>query len=344
LLGDLGLFFFYNKEQSLYFSLLKMISLFEISFIYSKFLYENNIFCKYDIFKGIISFLTHNIINIKCNNNSNNDSNNDDSIHESFYFFHSMKILYIFLNISLFIETIMLITRPFGQSKKKAKIYYIISTLIIIMCYFLQNIISSQVLEYFYYASYGIFSLTAFVSIIFVIKRFCWKKPLIQGAKNLFVLRHIIYIIVLSVILIIELGYVTFGLSQNLINYIVNGLGFIMSIIKISDSICIRSNNKTKNKKSAVSMISSNLNVEFMCCILYGMTDIFVKNQNQISVNLLSKKKQIIHTIKYINTIDSSNVGNINEIQLHVSVQDLGNSLIPEKKKHEENKKIIKNK
>jgi hypothetical protein len=81
-----------------------------------------------------------------------------------------------------------------------------------------------------------------------------------------------------------------------------------------------------------------------MCCILYGMTDIFVKNKNQISVNLLSKKKQIIHTIKYINTIDSSNVGNINEIQLHVSVQDLGNSLIPEKKKPEENEEIITDK
>ena len=179
---------------------------------------------------------------------------------------------------------------------------------------------------------YIAFISTAVISILFVIKRFCWNKPLIQGAKNLFVLRHIIYVVVLSGILALEFEYVTFGMKDDIIKYIIYGLGLIMSIIKISDNFFVKSSNKNKNKKTAASMISSNLNVEFMCCILYGMTDIFVKNKNLNLENLSSQKEEIIHTINYINTISSSNIKNITEIQLNVSIDDLGSVLIPDQK------------
>ena len=51
-------------------------------------------------------------------------------------------------------------------------------------------------------------------------------------------------------------------------------------------------------------MISSNLNVEFMCCILYGMTEILEKKKNQINYDAKNEKEKT-HTIKYLNTIDS---------------------------------------
>ena len=64
-------------------------------------------------------------------------------------------------------------------------------------------------------------------------------------------------------------------------------------------------------------MISSNLNVEFMCCILYGMTDIFMKNKNQ-SLNNIKTTREKTHTIKYLNTIDSKR-NDIKSIVLEVS-------------------------
>ena len=315
LLADLYLFIFYNEEQSLYSKLLKMISLFEISFIHTKIYIEFKDYINKFSTK-IIQFISIKEISI-----------NYDNLKVSFL------AVYIFLNIILFIETILLITRPFSQSKKKAKLYFFLSTLLMIIYYIiLGNISGDDLIKKINNYLYIAFISTAVISILFVIKRFCWNKPLIQGAKNLFVLRHIIYIVVLSGILALEFEYVTFGMKEDIIKYIIYGLGLIMSIIKISDNFFVKSSNKNKNKKTAASMISSNLNVEFMCCILYGMTDIFVKNKNLNLENLSSQKEEIIHTINYINTISSSNIKNITEIQLNVSIDDLGSVLIPDQK------------
>ena len=54
-----------------------------------------------------------------------------------------------------------------------------------------------------------------------------------------------------------------------------------------------------------------------MCCILYGMTDIFMKNKNQ-SLNNIKTTREKTHTIKYLNTIDSKR-NDIKSIVLEVS-------------------------
>ena len=323
-LASFFIFFFYHKEQSLYFSLLKMISLFEVSFIYSKFLYTEKIDGKNIINKlyldNIIKYLSYNYLSFKFEENNK-------------YFYSSMKTLYIFLNIFLFIETIKLIKRPFSQSKKKANLYYVISLLLIIISYILQKIIEHEQFPFFFYiVLYAIYIITAIISIVYVFIRFCLNKPLIQSAKNFFVMRHIIYIIVLSGMLVNESQEIFKFANEIIRNNIVYSLGLVMSIIKISDKLFVRDKNPKKKikKKGVESMITSNLNVEFMCCILYGMTDIFVKNQNENSndsINNLTNNEQKVHSIKYINTIDSK-MNDIKDIKLHVSIQQLDENLL----------------
>ena len=327
---------FFHKEQSLYFSLLKLISLFEISFIYSKFLYfftttENDCdICKIALVdkiknnfkdgKDIFDIITFKIFE---------DFKYVDNVS---FFYNTMKKVYILLNIFVCIETINLITRPFSQSKKKANLYYIISIISIIIIFCLEIFIDSETFDkYFDLALYFLFVLIGIISIIFVIIRFCLHQPLIQSAKNFFVMRHLIYIIVLSGMFVNELQYIDY--NKFVQNIIIFSMGFVMSIIKISDELCAGKASKKKSKKKGVtSLITSNLNVEFMCCILYGMTDIFIKNQNRKSTKKMdfTKKEKKTHTIKYVNTIDSK-IEDIKDIKLHVSSSQLGESLLKPK-------------
>ena len=105
---------FFHREQSLYFSLLKLISLFEISFIYSKYLIIvkdfaliKNIKKNFDKVGKVVNFLTF------------EKFKGFDFPQYNEYFYNSMKRVYFIINIFLCIETINLITRPFSQSKKK---------------------------------------------------------------------------------------------------------------------------------------------------------------------------------------------------------------------------------
>lgn len=339
---------FFHKEQSLYFSLLKLISLFEISFIYSKFLYlftttENDCdICKIALVdkiknnfkdgKDIFDIITFKIFK---------DFKYTENVS---YFYNTMKKVYILLNIFVCIETINLITRPFSQSKKKANLYYIISIISIVAIFCLEIFIHSDDFDkYFDLGLYLLFVLIGIISIIFVIIRFCLHKPLIQSAKNFFVMRHLIYIIVLSGMFVNELQCIDYNtFVQNVIIFI---MGFVMSIIKISDELCAGKASKKRSKKKGVtSLITSNLNVEFMCCILYGMTDIFVRNQNRKSTKKIdySKKDKKTHTIKYINTIDSK-IEDIKDIKLHVSSSQLGESLLKPKVDAEDSNLDISN-
>ena len=339
---------FFHKEQSLYFSLLKLISLFEISFIYSKFLFlftrteegcdicgialVNKIKDNFKDGKDIFDIITFKIFK---------DFKYTENVS---YFYNTMKKVYILLNIFVCIETINLITRPFSQSKKKANLYYIISIISIVAIFCLEIFIHSDDFDkYFDLGLYLLFVLIGIISIIFVIIRFCLHKPLIQSAKNFFVMRHLIYIIVLSGMFVNELQCIDYNtFVQNVIIFI---MGFVMSIIKISDELCAGKASKKKSKKKGVaSIITSNLNVEFMCCILYGMTDIFIRNQNRKPTKKIdfSKKEKKTHTIKYINTIDSK-IEDIKDIKLHVSSSQLGESLLKPKADAEDSNLDISN-
>ena len=317
LVANFFVYCFFKKEQSLYFSLLKIISLFEITFIFSKLILITN---KKD--SGLINFIKENLPKIKIIKFSPFKlfENFDLEMYNK-YFYDSMKRVYIILNFILCLETINLITRPFSQSKKKAKLYYLISAISIIISFILEKILDENNSKWIDRVLYIIFVVLGIISIIFVIIRFCLNKPLIQSAKNCFVMRHIIYIFVLSVIYLNELDWV--GHNQFIKNLAIFGLGFIMSVIKISDEfLCIKDKTKSKSTKGVTSLITANLNVEFMCCILYGMTDIFIKHLNsKSSNNSFSKNEKKIHTIKYLKTIDSKR-DDFKDIKMHVSTKE----------------------
>ena len=302
------MYFFYQSEQSLYFNIIKLISLIEISFLFSKFL-------SIDVTQA---FIADKIISketlIALTSPIKFDYN---YIEANLYLYQSTKSIYLFLNIMLCVETIKLIKRPFSHSKNQINIYILLSALIFVISIITQRYIEPHIYAYINDALYFIFIASGIISMIFVIIRFCLGRPLIQSAKNFFVMRHIVYILFLVGIFLNELSFINIKTVTR--NTIVFCLGIIMSLVKISEKFYFCENNSSKKskKKGASSMISSNLNVEFMCCILYGMTDIFMKNKNQ-SLNNIKTTREKTHTIKYLNTIDSKR-NDIKSIVLEVS-------------------------
>ena len=302
------MYFFYQSEQSLYFNIIKLISLIEISFLFSKFL-------SIDVTQA---FIADKIISketlIALTSPIKFDYN---YIEANLYLYQSTKSIYLFLNIMLCIETIKLIKRPFSHSKNQINIYILLSALIFVISIITQRYIEPHIYAYINDALYFIFIASGIISMIFVIIRFCLGRPLIQSAKNFFVMRHIVYILFLGAIFLNELSFINIKIVTR--NTIAFCLGIIMSLVKISEKFYFCENNSSKKskKKGASSMISSNLNVEFMCCILYGMTDIFMKNKNQ-SLNNIKTTREKTHTIKYLNTIDSKR-NDIKSIVLEVS-------------------------
>ena len=302
------MYFFYQSEQSLYFNIIKLISLIEISFLFSKFLSID----------ATQTFIADKIISketlIALTSPIKFDYN---YIEANLYLYQSTKSIYLFLNIMLCIETIKLIKRPFSHSKNQINIYILLSALIFVISIITQRYIEPHIYAYINDALYFIFIASGIISMIFVIIRFCLGRPLIQSAKNFFVMRHIVYILFLVAIFLNELSFINIKIVTR--NTIAFCLGIIMSLVKISEKFYFCENNSSKKskKKGASSMISSNLNVEFMCCILYGMTDIFMKNKNQ-SLNNIKTTREKTHTIKYLNTIDSKR-NDIKSIVLEVS-------------------------
>ena len=151
------------------------------------------------------------------------------------FLYNATKSVYIFLNIILSIETIRLIKRPFSHSKKKINIYYFISVLLLVISIITQYYIERDIYYYINDGLYFVFVISGIISIVFVIIRFCLNKPLIQSAKNFFVVRHIIYVIFLCGIFINELSF--FNEDKFVENKIVFSLGIITSFIKISEKL-----------------------------------------------------------------------------------------------------------
>ena len=315
------MYFFYQSEQSLYYNIIKLISLIEISFLFSKFisLGETQKYIK----EKIVSVNTLKLLTSPIKFNY-------DYINSNIYFYKATKSIYLFLNIMLCIETIKLIKCPFSHSKHRINIYIIISILIFIISIILQKFIYEDIYDKINDALYFTFIAGGIISTVFVIIRFCLGRPLIQSAKNFFVIRHIIYILFLTIIFMNELSF--FNIKIVIKNMFVFCLGIIMSFVKISEKIffCDNTSTKKSRKKGASSMISSNLNVEFMCCILYGMTDIFMKNKNN-SQNNIKPIGEKTHFIKYLNTIDNKK-NDIKSLILEVS-SDQEEKLIEDKDK-----------
>ena len=322
--SDITVLFLLKNDKSSYTSLLKVISLFELSFIYSKFNYIMNLKENSgyeDIYNKKIDIFNK-ITFDKFKRNANNVNIPFEYIDEAFYF--SMRNSYIFLNTLFCIETINLIQRPFTQAKNKIPLYFLMSFIIVIITFVLFFLFHDKIEDIYIISSlYLLFILSGVCSIIFLIIKFCLNKPLIQRSKNIFIFRHFIYILIFSLFFISEIDY--FFEDKKIKNIIILSIGIIMSLIKIFDKICCCFHDKSKSKdKGVTSTISSNLNTEFMCCVLYGLTDIFKKYNISNIIN--HRIEKTIHTIKYLNYLTGKKSSGISNIQMKISESKTDNS------------------
>lgn len=140
-----------------------------------------------------------------------------------------------------------------------------------------------------------------------------------------------------------------------------SSLGFVMFFIRscetnfysVLDCNCFRNynenesneeNNAERNKKKTlISMISSNMNLEFMCCILYGLTEIFYKKKarkNKMRItnnedNRLDKRDTICNIVgfdsKIIEEMKSEKENDLDEVMNnHIITNDLSENFLVE--------------
>jgi hypothetical protein len=185
--------------------------------------------------------------------------------------------------------------------------------------YSLTNIFKVKISLYINLCIYLIFVIIGFISMFYLFMRFCVGKPLLQNLKNFFVVRHFIYI-TLYIICFLPNKINEFLVILNSENFIALELGIILNImmgsimflIRVSETsfysmICCQAraqedssmnqsyNNITETLKEEVAtqeaffdkdqpltaIITRNMNMEFMCCILYGLSEIFLKPERK---------------------------------------------------------------
>ena len=171
-----------------------------------------------------------------------------------------------------------------------------------------------NILPYFFYVLIGI------ISVIFLIGRFCWGRFIIKNMKNCFVFLHILYLFIYIIIFspsIIYLINLNFNLKifdndnlKKIAKFLNLSIGMIMFFIRkpktkksflsnkkneIDESQSIITENESqnffRNDQNISSEISSFMNLEFMCCILYGLSDIFeeMKKRKEEKISLIEK-------------------------------------------------------
>ena len=171
-----------------------------------------------------------------------------------------------------------------------------------------------NILPYFFYVIIGI------ISVIFLIGRFCWGRFIIKNMKNFFVFHHILYLFIYIIIFspsIIYLINLNFNLKifdndnlKKIAKFLNLSIGMIMFFIRkpktkksflsnkkneIDESQSIITENESqnffRNDQNISSEISSFMNLEFMCCILYGLSDIFeeMKKRKEEKISLIEK-------------------------------------------------------
>jgi hypothetical protein len=185
--------------------------------------------------------------------------------------------------------------------------------------YSLTNIFISEISLYVNLCIYLIFVVIGFISMFYLFMRFCVGKSLLKNLKNFFVVRHFIYITLYIICFLpnkINEMLVIFK-SENFIalevGIILNiFMGSIMFLIRVSETsfysmICCQArqqedssmnqsyNNIRDTIKDEVTteeaffdkdqpltaIITRNMNMEFMCCILYGLSEIFLKPERK---------------------------------------------------------------
>ena len=169
--------------------------------------------------------------------------------------------------------------------------------------------------------AYVLFLIIGIISIVLLINRFCCGRFIIKNIKNNFVIRHILYtffyLIVFfpTMLFVIDLNLSQFEIkNQNLLKdfaLISNlSISFIMfffrqpNLKKILFSCLKKKDNLNRfsvlheedsnffgKDQPLTTVISSCMNLEFMCCILYGLNNIFedMKNRKEDKLDLIRK-------------------------------------------------------
>ena len=168
---------------------------------------------------------------------------------------------------------------------------------------------------------YACYLIIGIISIVFLIGRFCFGRFIIKNMKNCFVFRHVLYLLIYiiifspSILYLIKLNFIEnipFEIEQlKKISIILNlSIGIIMFYYrkpKYKKNIVSDNNNDFdesqfilnekesqnffRNDQYISSAISSYMNLEFMCCILYGLSNIFdqIKKRKEEKISLIKK-------------------------------------------------------
>ena len=189
-----------------------------------------------------------------------------------------------------------------------------------------------NILPYVFYFIIGI------ISVIVLIGRFCCGRFIIKNIKNCFVFRHILYLFIYIIIFSPSIFYLInlnfnlklFENKENLKNLKTISIIFNLSIgiimfffrkpkikksslsnkkIELDETTNIIEDNESenffRNDQYISSAISSLMNLEFMCCILYGLSNIFEEIKKRKEEKLILIKKTINLTKNSNNLINN---------------------------------------
>jgi hypothetical protein len=265
------------------------------------------------------------------------------------------------LNIFICVEIILILKNPIVQVKNRLKFYFTFAsitglTVFLLASFTIPDTSQPDSLNNIFYARisiainlgiYLLFVLVGLISIFYLIYRFCLGKTLLQNLRNIFVIRHCIYVAIYIMcmlpnkinVFMVLLGYepnfyLKFSIHLNLF------MGFVMFLIRASETnfynkiFCKCSSNtksvdvsRDKPRQSEshedsnffdsdeplTAIISRNMNLEFMCCILFGLREIFMKSERRNKVSDISQNEGMI-TFNFQSSQDKSllNVKNIN--------------------------------
>lgn len=220
---------------------------------------------------------------------------------------YSFEILLVFMNIELCFEMIIALQNPISEVKNRLRIYNFIAILIFVvafiiaLCLFTDNSYSQ-----FYWISditlITCFVGTGIVSCILIIKQYYGKKSLFT---TIFILRHVLYVFLYSSMFFPLKIYFIFtknpdstllkiflcmNLATGIVLFAVRFLetkiviGFISRRMSAGDNnnpnriSVLSGKSKTTNQGTELtSYVQNNLNLELMCCILFGLTEIYLQ-------------------------------------------------------------------
>lgn len=223
---------------------------------------------------------------------------------------YSFEILLVFMNIELCFEMIIALQNPISEVKNRLRIYNFISIFIFVVMFIIASCCFSDNSYSLFYKISDItliicFIGTGIISCILIIKQYYGKKSLFT---TIFILRHVLYVFLFSSMFFPLKIYfiVAKEPSDNLIRPLLCmnlGTGIALFAIRfletrvvigcISRKMAARDNSNlnrisTLSSKSKASnqgtelssYVQNNINLELMCCILYGLTEIYLQHQS----------------------------------------------------------------